>query len=113
MSLIDRGRERVVVYPLRDADDGYGGTQPGTGDPVTVWASVRPATGDEAGETGYLAGTDYRLTARSLPAGPWSRVDWDGAVWSVVGEPQRLRGARRVTYDTAVIRRRGNALGDG
>ncbi|MFJ4796944.1 phage head completion protein [Kitasatospora purpeofusca] len=113
MSLTDRGRDRVVVHPIRDVDDGYGGTQPGVGDPVTVWASVRPATAEESTDTGFTTETLYRLSARSLPAGPWSRVEWDGAVWTVVGEPQHFRGHRRVTYDAATIRKRGNAVGHG
>ncbi len=113
MSLTDRGRERVVVHPVREVDDGYGGTQPGPGAPVTVWASVRPATSEEQAEAGFTTQTLYRLWARSLPAGPWSRVEWDGAVWAVVGEPQHFRGNRRVSYDAAMIRRRGAAVGHG
>ncbi|GAB7185927.1 hypothetical protein ATKI12_5758 [Kitasatospora sp. Ki12] len=113
MSLNDRGRERVVVHPVRDEDDGYGGTQPGTGAPVTVCASVRPATAEESADAGFTTETLYRLWSRSLPAGPWSRVEWDGAVWAVVGEVQHYRGNRRVTYDAAMIRKRGNTVGQG
>ncbi|WP_405016415.1 hypothetical protein OHV05_04330 [Kitasatospora sp. NBC_00070] len=111
--MLDRGRDRVLVYPLRDVDDGYGGTQPGVAAPVTVWATVRPATTAESPEGGYLTSADHWLTARTLPAGPWSRVEWDGTVWTVVGDPKRFRGSRRTAYATALIRPRGgDAPGD-
>ncbi|MEU7200269.1 hypothetical protein [Streptomyces sp. NPDC045470] len=107
MSLLDSGPEEITVYPTVDVDDGYGGTAPGPGAPVTLRARVMPAETDEQGEPGYLAGTLYRVYARSLPAGPWSRVEWAGTTWAVVGEPQRYGGSRRVAYQVATIRKRG------
>ncbi|MFI9082341.1 hypothetical protein ACIGW8_39105 [Streptomyces sioyaensis] len=107
MSFLDSGPDALTVYPTVDMDDGYGGTKPGPGQPVTLRARVLPATADESGEPGHLTGTEYRVYARSLPAGPWSRVEWAGAVWAVVGEPQHFGGSRRLAHDVATIRKRG------
>ncbi|WP_431980790.1 hypothetical protein [Streptomyces qinglanensis] len=107
MSLLDSGPDMVTVYPTVPVDDGYGGTEPGPGTPVAVRARVLPATTDESGEPGYLTGTEYRVYARTLPAGPWSRVEWAGATWAVVGEPQCFGGGRRLAHDVATIRKRG------
>ncbi|MFB7643883.1 hypothetical protein ACFC0S_03195 [Streptomyces sp. NPDC056084] len=107
MSLLDSGPDEITVYPTVDMDDGYGGTRPGPGAPVVVRARVTPASADEQGEPGYLTGTLYRVYARNLPAGPWSRVEWAGTTWAVVGEPQRFGGNPRVSYHAATIRKRG------
>ncbi|WP_338932633.1 hypothetical protein WEB32_29660 [Streptomyces netropsis] len=88
-------------------DDGYGGTKPGPGQPVAVRARVLPSTTEESAVAGYVARAEYRVYARSLPAGPWSRVEWAGETWAVVGEPQRYGGSRRLAQDVAVIRKRG------
>ncbi|MBA0054293.1 hypothetical protein E0L36_26610 [Streptomyces sp. AJS327] len=107
MSLIRRGPDEVTVYPTVQVDDGYGGTQPGPGEPVTIQALVLPSSADESGAEGYLVGTEYRVYARTLPAGPWSRVDWAGKTWAVVGDPQRFGASRATRHDVAVIRKRG------
>lgn len=107
MSLLDRGPEEITVYPAVPTDDGYGGTQPGPGQPVTVRARVMPASSDEAAQDGYLATDTYRVYARTLPAGPWSRVEWRGQVWAVVGEVKRFGGSRRIAFDAVMIRKRG------
>ncbi|MEV3856062.1 hypothetical protein AB0J38_17275 [Streptomyces sp. NPDC050095] len=107
MSLLDHGPDTITVYPAVQADDGYGGTQPAPGQPVTVWARVVPAASAENGEDGYLTTDTYRVYARRLPAGPWSRVQWRGEDWAVVGSVERWGGSRRLAFDTATIRKRG------
>lgn len=107
MSLLDSGPDLVTVYPTLEVDDGYGGTRPGEGPPVTVRAHVQPSDTDQDGAPGYLSGATYRVFSRTLPAGPWSRVDWAGETWTVVGEPQRFGGSARVAHMAATIRRRG------
>ena len=106
MSLLDNGPDVVTVYPVVNVPDGYGGSQPGSGDPVRVRARVVPVDSDEDAENGYVAGAVYRVYARRLPTGPWSRVEWAGSVWSVVGEPARFGGSRRIAFHVATIRKR-------
>ncbi|MFB7012902.1 MULTISPECIES: hypothetical protein [unclassified Streptomyces] len=94
------------MYPTVQVDDGYGGTKPGVGAPVTVGCIVQPATSETDAVSGYAIEPVYRVIARRLPAGPWSRVEWDGDTWQVVDDPKRFRGSRRVAHDEALIRRR-------
>lgn len=105
MSILTRGTTIVTVYPTVPVDDGYGGTQPGEGAPVMVRASVFPSTTEEQSANGYLTVSHYSVIARDLPAGPWSRVDWDGERWTVVADPKRYHVSDRMSYDQATIRR--------
>lgn len=104
MSLLDRGPDTITVYPagatLPD------GTRGPAGAPITVSCRVQPSSTANDGDDGYADMTTYRVIARSLPAGPWDRVTWDGRDWTVVGQPQKWRGSARVTHHTAVIQRR-------
>ncbi|AUG87141.1 head-to-tail connector complex protein [Streptomyces phage Attoomi] len=106
MSLLDSGPDTVTVFPTVEVDDGYGGTKPAPGQPVTIRARVEPVTTTESPDAGYVVGTVYRVIARSLPAGPWSRVEWAGSTWAVVGEPERFGTGRRLAHDVATIRKR-------
>ncbi len=112
MSLLDRGPEVITVYPAVSAADGYGGIQPSPGEPILLRARVMPAASDEATGNGYLTGTTYHVYARTLPAGPWSRVEWRGQTWAVLGDVQRFGGTRRTAFDVATIRKRGTAHGE-
>lgn len=112
MSLLDKGPEEITVYPVVRADDGYGGTQPAAGSPVRLRARVMPVQTEEDAEPGYLTETTYRIYARTLPAGPWSRVEWRGRAWAVVGDVEHYSGSRRTAFDTATIRKRGISGGE-
>lgn len=108
MKLLDRPPHEITVYPAVDVDDGYGGTMPGEGAPITTRALVLPGEASDASGTvvGYPDTDDYRVIARSLPGGTWSRVVWDGADWTVVSSPRRYTPSPRTTHDVATIRRR-------
>lgn len=108
MKLLDRPPHTITIYPAVDVDDGYGGLMPGEGDPVTVSALVMPreATNSEGVVIGYAHDDEFRVIARSLPGGAWSRVVWDGDDWTVVSNPRRFTASRRTTHDVAMIRRR-------
>jgi hypothetical protein len=67
---------------------------------------VQPGSSATDGTDGYADLTTYRIIARSLPAGPWARVRWDGRDWTVTGQPEKWRGAARTSHDTATILRR-------
>lgn len=104
MSLLDRGTEMVTVYPAGPTN-GDGSRGP-AGTPIEVSCRVQPITSSTDGTDGYADLTTYRMIARSLPAGPWDRVHWNGRDWTVVGQPETWRGSARIAHDTAVIRRR-------
>ncbi len=104
VTLLDDGPDTVTVYPAGlPQPDGNRGPE---GAPVTVRCRVQPSTSEEAAALGYLDNTLYRVLARALPAGPWSRVTWSGRDWTVVGEPKHHNGSPRTRHDTALIRRR-------
>ena len=105
MSLLDSGPETITVYPATGpmSDDG----SPSEGEPVTVSGCRIQPQGSSVGDSdGYQDATTYRVLRRSLPAGPWARVTWQGRDFTVVGEPSHYRGSARVSHDVAVIRRR-------
>ncbi|WP_035865969.1 hypothetical protein [Kitasatospora cheerisanensis] len=104
MSLLDGGPDTVTVYPAGPVQPD--GTRGPEGAPVVVQCRIQPSTSEEAAQLGYVDVTLYRLLARTLPAGPWSRVVWQGRDWTVVGEPKRHNGSARTRHDTAMIRRR-------
>ena len=107
MSILDRGPHTLTVYPVVQVDDGYGGTMPGPGDPITVRAYCSPiGERDESGAVvGYPAELEFQVTARSLPAGAWAHVEWEGVRYVVVAEPRRFGFSRRTAHDVAIIRK--------
>lgn len=110
MSVVDRGRETVLVYPEVEIIDGRGNVgQRGPSDtPVTLrrcW--VRPATAEESAVLGEQILTVYKVLTRTAPAGAWSRVVWDGRDWDVVGEPLRHLGIPALDHVVVFIRARG------
>lgn len=107
MSLWTNPPHTALVYPVIAVDDGYGGTQPGEGEPVEVRCLIQPrSAGDPQNEPGWFAEDVYEMAARSLPAGAWSRVTWNGEEYTVVGEPRRYGVSRRTAHDVAALKRR-------
>lgn len=102
MSVLDEGRETVIIYPMvettgpdgekvwRAAPDDQG---------VPIMASVQPIGNDKSDElavSGQQAATVYRVRPNRdevVPVGPWSGVGWDGRRWDVVGEPAVHNGS--------------------
>lgn len=74
-----------------------------TGTPVIVRGQVQPVSAEEATHLGQVATTIYRFIGRSFPAGPWSRVEWDGRDWDVHGEPTRSQGSPHTTNVVAYL----------
>lgn len=104
MSLL--GRDVVLVWPEVEATDGDGNPirKPAAA-PVRVRGIVQPVSAEEAEALGQVVTTIYRLTARTLPAGAFARVEWAGRAWDVVGEPQRHVGASPATRNDSVLLR--------
>lgn len=108
MSLIDRGRARVLLYRDGAIPDEYGNTTRGpVGEPVEVWATVQYAETEAGGDRGQGVATEARVIARDLPTGAFGGVDWDGRLWDVVGEVRRRRsGTSAVHHDELRMRAR-------
>ena len=114
MSLLNKGRETVVIFPMIQVDDGYGGkTWKPSPTGTAVRASVQPVNSeasDELAVSGQSVETVYRVrTVRhsGAPVGPWARVRWLDRDWDVVGEPDRQNGSETTTHSVFRIRARG------
>jgi hypothetical protein len=104
MSLLDSGPHVITVYPAGPVK--ADGTRGPAGSPVSVRCLLQPSTSDPDSADGYATDTTVRVIGRALPAGPWDRVSWDGADWTVVGQPEKWSASPRVAHTTALIRRR-------
>ncbi len=107
MAIFDRAPVVAMVYPVVMVDDGYGGTKPGEGEPVEVRVFAQPLNAEDP--NGWSQPERFKIMARSLPVGPWSRVDMMGRSWTVARPPRRHNPSRRTTFDTAEVVARGNS----
>lgn len=116
MSLLDRGNERVVVYPEEMWIDSDGNTMirsASNGIPATATVQILAQSGTSARRSeqdneGFESEEVYRIRfPRSFTAtvGAQARVEWRGAMWSVIGEPRRYNGSRRTRHLDYTIRR--------
>lgn len=118
MSLLDRGRETVVVFPeevYTDPDGNVLRRPRTTGTTVTnvvvqllsqSGTSQRRAEQDNEGqETEEM----YRLRLPRSYTGPvlgaHGRVQWRGLSWAVIGKERRYNGSYRTAHIDYVIRR--------
>lgn len=107
MSLLDRPRHSVTVFPQVTGDDGYGGILLSEGAPVVVPCNVQPVSVDELEALGGVqARTVYRVVARSWPGGIHSRIRWMGDDFDQVGEAQRFMMSPRTSHFKVFIRAR-------
>jgi hypothetical protein len=108
MSLLDNGPDEVTVYAEVETVDEYRNKilAPDLNNPVLVRGRWQPSTFDEAAQLGQEQDTVYRFVARDFPAGPYGRVDFDGASWDVLGAPKQHRGSTATRHYTAYLKRR-------
>ncbi|MEV4434799.1 hypothetical protein [Streptomyces sp. NPDC049585] len=99
-----RAPVELSIFPPDPVGDGYGGTAPGLGEPVTVRAFAQPVDAPEGVATGWAAPVRLKVLMGPCEAAQvWARVEIDGEPWHVV-DPPRLHGAsRRTRYLSAVI----------
>lgn len=110
MSILDRGTDDVLVYPMVKILDPDGNEvwQPAE-EPVTVRASLQPVTSADALVSGQQVDTVYRVRpvrGTDIPFGAWDRVEWDGRTWDVMGDPTRRNASPRTRRTVFHIRTR-------
>lgn len=108
MSLLDGGPDEVTVYPdtVTDDDD-YGNEIVGPAlSGVTVRGRWQPSTAAESADLGQQTSTIYRFISRDFPAGPYARVEYNGAEWDVLAEPKRHRGSTTTRHVTTFLKER-------
>jgi hypothetical protein len=101
MAIFDRAPVVAKVYPAVLVDDGYGGTKPGEGTPVEVRVFAQPMAPEDP--NGWASPERYKIIAKSLPAGAWSRVQMMGREWSVVRAPRVHDNSPRTRFATAEV----------
>ncbi len=116
LSLLDRGRDIVVVYQevVTTDRDGNTITKAGT-QGVTTRATIQllaqsgtSARRSEQDNEGFETESGYRMRLpRSFPfiLGAQARVQWRGAWWSVIGDARIYNGSPATAHIEYVIRR--------
>lgn len=116
MSLLDRGRETVTVYPEETWTDPDGNvmTRPGTVG-IETRASVQregqsgnSARRAEQDAIGFETEEVYRIRfPRSFTTvlGAQSAVEWNGKRYSVIGDAHYYNGSRRTAHTDYAMRR--------
>ncbi|MEU5878184.1 hypothetical protein [Spirillospora sp. NPDC047279] len=113
MAILDKANEEVKAYPIRYADDGYGGKTPthldANGDPlpsVVFKSFILPV-----GFSGAGWAIDARITAQGwadvnrvrlifkpvngqVPTDKWGRLEFRGQAWTVQEDPREYVGLR-------------------
>lgn len=116
MSLLDKGRETVVIYQEVNETDRDGNIIKGvTPVGVTTIATIQPAIQSgtsqrraEQTNEGYETEDTYRMRLpRSFPfiLEAQAQVEWLGKRWHVVGKVHRYNGSNRTAHVDYVIRR--------
>ena len=115
MSLLDSGRDMVTVYPeVEDYDrDGNLLTRPSdtgftTRATLQPQSSSGPSSSRDNADGGFLTEEAYRMRLpRSFPfiLGAQSAIEWNGKMWSVLGDGQVYNGSARTAHVDYMIRR--------
>ena len=116
MSLLETGRESVIVYPevvVTDVDGNTITRASNTG--IEIRAAVQPMSNSgtsgrraEQDNEGFETEQNYRLRpARSFTQrlGAQSKVQWRGQWWSIVGDHTQYNGSNQTRHTDYVIRR--------
>lgn len=117
MSLLDKGRETVVVYNEEEYvdPDGNPSRRPST-TPITITNCVvqllaqsgTSARRTEDNNEGFDSEQVYRMRPpRSFTTliGMHARVVWNGVEWAVFGKARRYNGSDRTAHIDYIIRR--------
>lgn len=119
MSLLDRGRETVEVWPAVEDVDEWGNAIIRPGDPskdtpvVVTGCLVQPVTEDADLSQGYLMLSVYRVICRSWPSQGKAIARWRGQFWESKANPARRPYSRMTSHDTAILRAREEEMHDG
>jgi len=116
MSLLDTGRETVIIFQEIETTDSDGNTITKAG-PVGVETIAAVQLAAQSGTSARRAEQDnegfeseqvYRLRLpRSFPflIGAQAQVEWLGVRWSIIGKPRRYNGSNNTAHTDYIIRR--------
>jgi hypothetical protein len=126
--ILDKAPELIKAYPIRQADDGYGGLAPTHLDvngvpmtPVEFYAFAIPVGFSGAGwainskitAQGWADVNRVRLIFKPVnglvPMDKWSHLEFSGQEWTVQEVPRLIKGTRRSQdYVTATVELKGD-----
>jgi hypothetical protein len=119
LSLLDRAKQDIVVYPQEVFEDDLGNTlirpaavgyeakaeiQPARQSGTSARRAEQDNEGYETEETYRMRFTRYHDSTHA-PLGQGSQVEWKGKRWSVVGFPTEYMGSSRTAHIDYMIRR--------
>lgn len=110
--ILDHAPVEVIVWPVVDVDNGYGGLKPGEGEPFTIHAFAQPLEALGPAEGWHDPGR-FKLMFHPAPAHRWGRVRFDGEDYSVVDHPKLHAATPSTTFMTAIVSRRQGVNTDG
>jgi hypothetical protein len=116
MSLLDRGKEDILIFQEEEWTDRDGNTmlrpsEVGTPARAVIQPAAQSGTSarrKEQDNEGYETEDVYRLRLpRSFPflLGSQAQIEWRGARWCVVGNPMVFSGSKRTAHVDYTIRR--------
>ena len=108
MSLLDTGREVVLVYVEVETTDELGNKimTPDFDNPIAVNGRWQSSTAEETADLGQQEQTVYRFISRTFPAGAFGRVDFEGDEWDIIGAPRHRRGSSTTQHFTTYLKKR-------
>lgn len=116
MSLLDKGRETVIVYPTEtyiDPDGNISKRASTTGivTPARIWPAAQSGTSSRRAEQDNEGFETEQIYLMHLPRsftheiGIAAQIDWNGERWHVMGHPRRYNGSPRTAHKVYMIRR--------
>lgn len=116
MSLLDTGRETVIIFQEIETTDADGNTITRAGPTgVETIAAVQLAAQSgtsarraEQDNEGFESEQVYRLRlprSWTEDIGTQAQVEWRGVRWSIIGKPRRYNGSNRTAHTDYIIRR--------
>ena len=106
MSLLDNGRDRVVAYYEIDGHDSLGNPirKVDEDNPHVLYGRMQPSASTEP--TDQTVATTYIFRSREFRGSAIARLEWDGRVWDLVGDPMRRNGSDFTRHVTITVRAR-------
>ena len=109
--LLDKGRERMLIYPEVLVTNARGDTVriPAT-TPVEIWVTSSGQRQGDAEIPGQVSIKSMRCITRDAPVGSWARIVFRGEEWDLAVPPRFSPGISKATTHVEFIIRSRNRL---
>lgn len=111
--LLDRGREKMLIYPEVEVTNNRGDTvRVPAEEPVEVWVTSSAQRQGDAELPGQVSIKSMRIITRSAPVGSWARIEFQGEDWDLATPPRFTPGLSKATAHVEFIIRSRNRLNE-